>query len=200
MFHDVSFSDERAWPEHFQQRYSPAGLASDVEWLDWNFSDLQPGRMYQVFVNWEPGADRASNAPYSIIGAKPLGGTATTKTVIVDQRHYPSSYTHDERPSYGDEHTFVDRREHWRSLGFVVAQSNALSVRLGTQLPDGSFADGIVSGKSVVIVETWGFQAPAHSTSTLRHNFLASGNGRFTLTDKFGNEYAFRDDGHLQGF
>jgi hypothetical protein len=79
-----------------QYRYSSAGLANNTnntQSATWKFDGLDPQFQYQVFATWQPAGDRASNAPYTISGARAVGSGNDAKTVFVDQRYTPGEFT-----------------------------------------------------------------------------------------------------------
>ncbi len=105
----------------------PAGTGSGF--ADWTFSGLAPGS-YQVFAQWIPFSDRATNAPYTIYdGSTPLA------TVRVNQQFMPSD----------DQSNGVV----WQSLGtFNTSTGRTLDVRLNDNANGSVVADAIrvVSG------------------------------------------------------
>jgi hypothetical protein len=104
----------------------PAGTGSGF--ADWTFSGLAAGS-YQVFAQWIPFSDRATNAPYTIYdGSTPLA------TVRVNQQVMPS----------GDQSNGVV----WQSLGTFNTSTGTLDVRLNDNANGSVVADAIrvVSG------------------------------------------------------
>jgi hypothetical protein len=88
-----------------------------------------PKGRYEVFARWAPGADRATNATYTV-----LDGNVTRGVVQYDQQSAP------------DEGVFAGL--HWASLGvydFGVATPTAvISVRLGNSADGNVVADGVI--------------------------------------------------------
>ena len=124
----VTLSDAARWRGHvgadgFHYRAispAPSGVEDQVTWT---FDSLSSARAYQVYVNWDPDPELASNAVYHVHGAVPAG--RGTGSVQVDQRYVPGEYRWGGRT--------------WRSLGFYVPENGAgsLRVRLTTTGRDG---------------------------------------------------------------
>jgi uncharacterized protein (DUF1800 family) len=109
---------------HQDARTSPSGTGTNT--ASWTFTGLVPGQ-YRVAATWPEAADRASNAPYTVLD----GPTALT-TVAVNQRTAPAS--------------FSDGGTGWRDLGTVFRiTGNTLTVRLSDQ------ANGVVAADAVRI-------------------------------------------------
>lgn len=154
-------------------RTSSAGLREEAEDVTWTFQDVDPGRMVQVFAQWEPRQVNASNASYHV-SATPVSGSANT--LLVDQRYVPGEFEWDGRL--------------WHSLGFftVDAEGDPLSVRLSTQLDDTTFVDGVVSAGAVMIIDDWELLNPDRAFSELE---WSPDTGRAELTTKTRNVYHF---------
>ncbi|MEQ8786162.1 MAG: choice-of-anchor D domain-containing protein [Pirellulaceae bacterium] len=207
----VSFGpiDDGGWGHAPGYLYSSAGLAEEQRTVSWQFTDLDVGGQYQLFVNYRSGPDRASNAPYTITGAQAVGSGAATKTVYVDQR-----YAARNDYSWGDQ---------WRSLGFYVATGDTITVTLSTQIGIDSFADGVVVADQAKIVKQWNYFTPDGSINKLLYGELqyedpfnpgefltvSTGGfwvdpdydpqpGHFTLLTKYGDHYDFNAQGLLE--
>jgi len=82
-------------------------------------ANLAAGQTYQLFATWVPGADRATNAAYTVSGARPVTGVGTTTTIVVNQRYVPG-----ELDAYGVQ---------WRSLGFFhVSSASPVTIDVAT--------------------------------------------------------------------
>ena len=115
-------------------RYKPAG--SGAEAATWTFTGLAPGQ-YRVSATWVPYANRADNAPYTVLdGATPLA------TVLVNQQQAPAGLS--------------DAGTSWQDLGgpYTVI-SGSLTVRLG------DLADGYLIADAVRIEWIGGPASPA---------------------------------------
>ncbi|MFO7902876.1 MAG: RHS repeat-associated core domain-containing protein [Pirellulaceae bacterium] len=121
--------------------------------MTWKLGRLTPGRMVQVFAEWEPDPGLASNAAYHV-SADPVTGQAGP--ILVDQRYGAGQFEWDGRV--------------WRSLGFFVLPSDQdyLEVRLSTQIEDDTYVDGPVSAGAVMLADHWEFTDPNSSASTLQ--------------------------------
>ena len=88
-------------------RYTDAADATAT----WTLSQLQAGKVYELFATWLPGYDRDPTAQYVISGARAMGRPAAGEalTVTVDQRYVPGE-------------TAISG-SHWRSLGFYCARA-----------------------------------------------------------------------------
>jgi len=169
-------------------------------------ANLAAGQTYQLFATWVPGADRATNAAYTVSGARPVSGVGTTTTILVNQRYVPGEL---------DAHDVQ-----WRSLGFFHVASSGVPVTIdvstkhllwnGTAYVD-AFADGLVVADAVMAVQNWTFTTPAGSFNQLdvgaidpANGFYAGpgGNapaaGDFTLLAKTGTRSRFDAQGLLQ--
>jgi hypothetical protein len=113
---DAGYGETNGWTRYgntlaYGLDYNMHPAATDGGFADWTFSDLAAGS-YQVFAQWIPFSNRATNAPYTIYdGSTPLA------TVLVNQQLAPS----------GDQSNGVV----WQSLGTFNASSGTLDVRLG---------------------------------------------------------------------
>jgi len=173
-------------------------------------ANLAAGQTYQLFATWVPGADRATNAAYTVSGARPVTGVGTTTTILVNQRYVPG-----ELDAYGVQ---------WRSLGFFYVPSSGSPVTIevstkhllwnGTAYAD-VYADGLVVADAVMAVQNWTFTTPAGSFNQLDAGVLDDTNGYytgpaspapgsapapgdFTLLAKTGTRYRFDAQGLLQ--
>jgi hypothetical protein len=89
----------------------------------WAFGDVEPGT-YRVSATWSPGADRAVNAPFTV-----LNGTTTLASVAVNQRLAPADLT-----AHGTT---------WKDLGTFKIDSGSLSVRLTNPTLGAVIADAV---------------------------------------------------------
>lgn len=158
-------------------RSSAAGLEQREVYVGWHFPDLQPGHMYQLYVDWDAAPHHASNAVYTIHGAQPVAGGTTT--VCVDQRFVPG------------EQGMAGRS--WRSLGFfaVASADDELEVRLTTLVEPGRFVDGTVSAGAVMLVDRWELASPAASPARLE---IDPESGAIRLLTKAGERREFSAD------
>ncbi len=109
-------------------------------------ANLAAGQTYQLFATWVPGADRATNAAYTVSGARPVSGVGTTTTILVNQRYVPG-----ELDAHGVQ---------WRSLGFFhVASGSTITIDVATSYPTATgqtaFADGFVVADAVMAVQNF---------------------------------------------
>ncbi|MFW6169328.1 MAG: RHS repeat-associated core domain-containing protein [Planctomycetota bacterium] len=174
----VRFSQPHQWrgytsPDRHDYRTSAAGLQDEAADVTWKFRRLNPGRMVQIFVQWEPDPALASNAAYHV-SADPVAGPSGP--IVVDQRHVPGQFEWDGRT--------------WRSLGFFVLPSDqdCLEVRLSTQIEDNTYVDGPLSAGAVMLADHWEFTAPESSASTLQ---WPSYHQTAEVTTKTGKDYRF---------
>ena len=164
------------------------------------------GTTYQLFATWVPGADRATNAAYTVSGARPVTGVGTTTTIVVNQRYVPG-----ELDAYGVQ---------WRSLGFFhVSSASPVTIDVATSHTGSSgqpvFANGLVVADAVMAVQNWTFTTPVGSFNQLDAGALDNANGyythsarpargsapaagNFTLLAKTGTRYRFDAQGLLQ--
>jgi probable HAF family extracellular repeat protein len=112
----------------------------------WSFAGLEPGT-YRVSATWPAGADRATNAPYSVFnGANPL------TTVLVNQRGAPNDLA---AAGVG-----------WKNLGTFTIGSGGLSVRLTNQTNGWAIADAVRVEKVTATAAAADAVAPAPTRST----------------------------------
>jgi hypothetical protein len=160
------------------------------------------GTTYQLFATWVPGADRATNAAYTVSGARPVTGVGTTTTIVVNQRYVPG-----ELDAYGVQ---------WRSLGFFhVSSASPVTIDVATSHTGSSgqpvFANGLVVADAVMAVQNWTFTTPVGCFNQLDAGALDNANGfyagqggnapaagDFTLLAKTGTRYRFDAQGLLQ--
>ena len=169
-------------------------------------ANLAAGQTYQLFATWVPGADRATNAAYTVSGARPVTGVGTTTTIVVNQRYVPG-----ELDAYGVQ---------WRSLGFFhVSSASPVTIDVATSHTGSSgqtvFANGLVVADAVMAVQNWTFTTPVGSFNQLDAGALDNANGYytgpaspapgsapapgdFTLLAKTGTRYRFDAQGLLQ--
>lgn len=102
-------------------RRHPAGSGSNT--ASWQFMNLNPG-WYCVQVTWSEGADRATNASYTVWdGTKQLG------TYTANQQNAPSGTVYQARP--------------WTSLGVLSISSGSAQVVLSDQANGNVVADSV---------------------------------------------------------
>lgn len=108
---------------HNQVHFAAAGNGGSI--ATWAFA-VTPGT-YKVSATWSPYANRATNAPYTVLdGATPLG------TVPVNQQLAPADFT--------------DQGVGWKTLGTFTVAGNTLVVTLSNN------ANGYVIADAVEIV------------------------------------------------
>ncbi|MFN9367794.1 MAG: hypothetical protein ACK6CT_03360, partial [Planctomycetia bacterium] len=181
---------------------SNAGTKSQTATRRLTLANLAAGQTYQLFATWTADGDRATNAAYTVSGARPVSGVGTTTTILVNQRYVPG-----ELDAHGVQ---------WRSLGFFhVASGSTITIDVATSYPTATgqtaFADGFVVADAVMAVQNWTFTTPAGSFNQLdagplddTNGFYAGpgGNapaaGDFTLLAKTGTRYRFDAQGLLQ--
>jgi RHS repeat-associated protein len=181
---------------------SNAGMRSQTATRRLTLANLAAGQTYQLFATWTADGDRATNAAYTVSGARPVSGVGTTTTILVNQRYVPG-----ELDAHGVQ---------WRSLGFFhVASGSTITIDVATSYPTATgqtaFADGFVVADAVMAVQNWTFTTPAGSFNQLdagplddTNGFYAGpgGNapaaGDFTLLAKTGTRYRFDAQGLLQ--
>ena len=212
---DWSILDGSKWVKSSDGEYAftKAGLRGGADSIVWTFDGYEPGKTVQIFVSWEAGHDRASNAPITVSGAKPVGG-GSPKTIVVDQRFVAGELAVSHKES-----------NEWRSLGFFVPDGNGtINVKFDTILPDGTFADGMVVAKDVVIVDDWGLESasqggPINSSGgnydglpTGSRSFLvqeqfhpydlpgSSNDSQFGIHNKYGARYEYNGHGLMVGY
>ena len=103
----------------------------------WQFDNLSAGD-YEVLVTWTTGADRATNAPFTVADGDPQSGTALG-TIVINQQQLPVGPQFDLATGSSpgpDWHTF-------QSLGVYSITSGSLSVQLQ------NLADGTVVADAV---------------------------------------------------
>jgi hypothetical protein len=184
---------------------STAGLSRLSATRRLTLSNLSAGQTYQLFATWTADADRASNAAYTVSGARPVAGVGTTTTIVVNQRYVPG-----ELDAHGVQ---------WRSLGFFyVASGSSITIDVATSYTGSTgqtvFADGLVVADTVMAVKNWTFTTPAGSFNQLDAGAIDPANGfyagpaapapitppdAFTLLAKTGTRYRFDAQGLLQG-
>jgi hypothetical protein len=113
-------------------RWTNGGYLGDVEEAtnktgadvsSWTFSNLLPGQ-YRVSVTWTPYADRATNAPYTVLdGASALG------TMVVNQQVGPVG--------------FSDAGAAWQDLGNFQIHNGSLVVQLSDAANGYVIADAV---------------------------------------------------------
>ncbi|MFP6612825.1 MAG: choice-of-anchor D domain-containing protein, partial [Pirellulales bacterium] len=101
--------------------YNAAGFGNDV--ATWTFDGLTPGE-YRVSATWVPYANRATDAPYTV-----LNGGAALKTVNVNQELPPND--------------FNDLGSSWEDLGFFTITGDTLVVELSDDANGYVIADAI---------------------------------------------------------
>ncbi|MFN7811506.1 MAG: hypothetical protein ACK5SI_02450, partial [Planctomycetia bacterium] len=167
-------------------------------------ANLAAGQTYQLFATWVPGADRATNAAYTISGARPVTGVGTTTTILVNQRYVPG-----ELDAHGVQ---------WRSLGFfyVPSSGSPVTIDVATFYTGNSgetvYADGLVVADAVMAVQNSTFTTPAGSFNDLVGSAINAPSGSntgpaagtntateaFALLAKTGTRYRFDAQGLLQ--
>ncbi len=110
----------------YQLDYDYHATGSGADTASWSFAGI-PKIAYQVYAQWVPFGNRATNAPFTI-----FDGTTPLATVLINEQAAPS----------GDlENGYV-----WQSLGTFTSTTGQLSVRLGDN------ANGYVVADAVRIV------------------------------------------------
>jgi surface-anchored protein len=99
------------------------GLGTGSEVATWTFSALPPGQ-YRVSATWTPHANRATDAPFTI-----LDGAAELGTVPVNQEEAPNG--------------LFDAGDRWEDLGVFTINSGTLVVRLSDAANEFVIADAI---------------------------------------------------------
>jgi len=123
---EVGFHADGYWSAQPDQGYGNGlhfkqpGSGSDV--ASWNFA-VTPGR-YRVAATWSEYANRASNAPFTV-----LDGSTPLATVRLDQQSAPDDFT--------------DEQTDWESLGVFEITGNLLVVTLSDDADDYVVADAI---------------------------------------------------------
>ncbi len=123
---DPSFGTVGTWTSFTGQgfrntvRFAAAGSGADA--ATWSFS-LTPG-VYHVAAAWFPHANRANDAPYTV-----LDGTTTLGTVRVNQQLTPAD--------------FADAGASWKDLGTFTVTNGALSVKLRSDANGFVIADAV---------------------------------------------------------
>ena len=184
--------------------YSAGGNHSRDDIAKWTFTNFEAGKPVQLFVNWVPGVDRASNAAYVVKGALPFGSgvddsQSIEKTIVVDQRFTPGELEYNDLS--------------WRSLGFFVPDETAteIVIELHTVAPDNDLpivdADGLVVDGSAMLVDTWTTGSPPDGSFTelkqqeySPYNNGTSNGSIFGLETKYGDRYEFDAHGLLIGY
>jgi len=101
-------------------RYAAAGNGSSV--FSWNFDLSVPGT-YRVSTTWLPHANRATDAPYTIIGG------ASPVTVDINQELAPNDFT--------------DDGTSWEDIGVFTITGNTLTVQLSNAANQYVIADAV---------------------------------------------------------
>jgi RHS repeat-associated protein len=185
--------DELSWRTGLQ--LSSAGKRQDEDQASWALSGLVNDKQYQIYVTWEPGLDRASNAAYTMSGLREVGNTySEDKTIIVSQRFTPGE--------------LIKNGKAWRLLGTYVA-TGAAEVILSTNSVAGGYANGLVHAGEVMVVSDWTYETPDGSYNYLNQGEMdANTNGYYkgqsgqtsddlTLLAKTGTRYTFDEFGFL---
>ncbi len=177
--------------------YNTAGRGQDYQFYTggstatatWTFNTLpgdppeplQPGRQYQLFATWVPGADRASDVPYTITGATPVRKASGPTVVSVDQRFTPGEIVYD--------------GTHWRSLGYYTLDSGStqIVVEIDTTGVDTTGSTKVVAD-AVMLVDDWTHTKPDDAFTELDYD---SQTGDYTLSGTYGNRYEFDEQGFL---
>ena len=124
---EAAFNTAGAWThvndQGFRSDVTYAAAGSGAATATWAFAGLAPGR-YRVSATWSPFADRATNAPFTI-----LEGASVLTTATVDQRQAPAG--------------FGDQGATWKDLATVTIAGSTLTVRLSNQ------ADGVVIADAI---------------------------------------------------
>ena len=129
---------------------SNAGMRLQTATRRLTLGSLAAGQTYQLFATWTADGDRATNAAYTVSGARPVSGVGTTTTILVNQRYVPG-----ELDAHGVQ---------WRSLGFFhVASGSTITIDVATSHPTATgqtaFADGFVVADAVMAVREWTFRS-----------------------------------------
>ena len=119
----LAWSESGAYQGDF--RYHAPGTGANG--ATWTFDGLPRGE-YQVYTTWSPASNRATNSPFSVLGA-----TTAPTTVRLDQQSAPDD-------------AVIEGRG-WASLGTYVALSGSLTVRLSDD-----DANGFVIADAVRVV------------------------------------------------
>lgn len=126
--------------------HSTAPSGNGTHTAEWQFTGLEPGKTYEVFITWVAATGRANDAPYTVYDG--AAGVNSLGTTGIDQEQSPN-------PSvvvFGD--------HGWHSLGDFTITGSTLSVRLANT------TDGTISADAVRIIES----APT------RYSYDAAGN------------------------
>src|SRR5207244_914814 len=129
----TGFSTTGSWTQwngfgfHNQVHQGTPGTGSDT--ASWTFT-VKPGT-YQVAATWVANANRADNAPYTVLdGSTPLG------TVNVNEKAAPGDFT--------------DAGANWKTLGTFTVTGSTLVVRLSNN------ADGYLNADAIRVLATTG--------------------------------------------
>ncbi len=96
----------------FGDNYHTIAQDSGLNAANWTFSDLIPGRQYEIFVTWKEDAGNATDAPFSV-----FDGVTLEKTFDIDQTQAPTA----DLSEFGTD---------WQSLGLFVISSDSAKVVL----------------------------------------------------------------------
>ncbi|MEM7474679.1 MAG: hypothetical protein AAF483_06780, partial [Planctomycetota bacterium] len=180
-------SETGEWTTSTHESEIPLRVNEDGEGqFDWTFSNLNSGKMYQVFASWSPDVTRTEEARYEILNGINLEDPEE-ETI---ERIVSQNYTHGE--------TVLDGMV-YRSLGFFKPVEQSLNIKLSNE----GEGELVASRNSVVLVDKWEYNTPDGSFSELTYDPQSSefsDDPRYythTLEAKYGNRYEFNVDGNL---